>query len=937
MAKKHLLMGLIITLLLFQGCIQETETTDSGKNNSSVKPAGYDKTTVLSKITNNVNSTFILFDDVMSSTSSELSDTGLKGQETRSILVKALNETPYALEYSTVDSDGILTTIEPSQYTPLEGTDISGQEHVKKLKETGKPVLGGTFHAIEGFDAVAIHYPIRSKSGGAFQGELSLLIKPENLIGGAIVPAIKDEAVEAWAMDTNGNILYDADSGEVGRNLFTDSLYQPYPELLSLGRRIIAENSGSGEYQFMAHDTGLLVKKHAQWATVGLYGTEWRIIVAQVSSGSSVTQTTAASAAARGPASDSIIMHKLNSSQVLPELLAGNIDYSLTPLLPEDAGKIRDNPDYVLYYATPQVNGLVFNPAPAPEGGLNPFAIREVRFAMQFLVDRQRVVDEAYNGFALPLYLNINSQHPTYAVVKDAVDSYGFKYDKEKAFGIIDKALTSAGAEKDGGVWAYKGRPIKLRLYTSASYPDFVKTADIVSSELREAGFDVETVYMKRGDKNPVYESDPALVEWNVATTAWIYYSASRYEYVSLPSIDNREGWWNYENNETKKLDDRLSSGNYSSRKEWEDIVSEYAKLSLDDSPGMWIANSQTSFAARKEVRGLINDTYIGLRSYANARNAYVPGKGTLSIGEDYTYEPDQSWNPVVVSDISYMDILNTMHDPVVWSDVKTLEYKPYRWGYVIETRGPSGKMNVPEDAFVWDNETDRWVQVGSGVNATTKVTYDLSKYLGTKWHDGSTITWADVLYFTASVWDASLDESKHGLFPDFWVDDFKALKGLRMIDGNRMEVYSDKWSFDDEELLTYSKLFQRSAPWELYAAMDKAVYAEKAYVYSEDYRPENSTTQPLNLVNATHAQAILGVLDIIAYPEITSQVTAGGKTYATEKDLSDRRKALHDWYAKHGHLIVSDGPYYLEKYDFSDDSIELKAFRDPDYPFTAG
>jgi peptide/nickel transport system substrate-binding protein len=95
-----------------------------------------------------------------------------------------------------------------------------------------------------------------------------------------------------------------------------------------------------------------------------------------------------------------------------------------------------------------------------------------------------------------------------------------------------------------------------------------------------------------------------------------------------------------------------------------------------------------------------------------------------------------------------------------------------------------------------------------------------------------------------------------------------------------------------------------------------------------------NATTQPLNLVNETHAQAILGILDKIAYSEVKSQVTVGGKTYATEKDLSDRRNALHMWYAEHRHLIVSDGPYYLEKYNFSDDSIELKAFRDPAYPF---
>ncbi len=293
MDKEHLLIGLLITLILFQGCIQKTETNDSGKTTTSINSTAYDKTILLSRITTGIDSTFNKFDNVMSSTASELSDTDLKGQETRAILSKALNETPYTIEYATIDSDGILATIEPSQYRQSEGTNISGQEHVKKAKDTGKPVLSKTFKTVEGFDAAAIQYPIKSKQDGTLQGELSMLIKPENLLEEAIVPAIKDESVEAWAMDTDGLILYDQDSTEIGINLFTDELYQPYPELLSLGRRISAEKSGSGEYHFLAHGTDHVVKKQAQWATVELYGTEWRIVVLKVSADeSSATQTT---------------------------------------------------------------------------------------------------------------------------------------------------------------------------------------------------------------------------------------------------------------------------------------------------------------------------------------------------------------------------------------------------------------------------------------------------------------------------------------------------------------------------------------------------------------------------------------------------------------------------------------------------------------------
>ena len=43
---------------------------------------------------------------------------------------------------------------------------------------------------------------------------------------------------------------------------------------------------------------------------------------------------------------------------------------------------------------------LILNPAPAPEGELNPFSIPEVRRAMQYLVDRDSIAQDIYRGAA---------------------------------------------------------------------------------------------------------------------------------------------------------------------------------------------------------------------------------------------------------------------------------------------------------------------------------------------------------------------------------------------------------------------------------------------------------------------------------------------------------------------------------------------------------
>ena len=52
---------------------------------------------------------------------------------------------------------------------------------------------------------------------------------------------------------------------------------------------------------------------------------------------------------------------------------------------------------------------------------------------------------------------------------------------------------------------------------------------------------------------------------------------------------------------------------------------------------------------------------------------------------------------------------------------------------------------------------------------------------------------------------------------------------------------------------------------------------------------------------------------------------------------LEARLQADKDWNKAHGHLIISDGAFYMDYYNPIDGSVKLVAFRDPDYPFVAG
>jgi len=197
--------------------------------------------------------------------------------ETRKILRELCRSTPSAVDCAFVDATGRMVDIEPAEYRRFEGTDISGQEQIVRLHRAKKPVMSRVIRTVEGFDAVDLEYPVFSAEGG-FAGSVSILVRPESLISEVAAGLVHGLPIDVWAMQTDGRILYDPDKEEIGRMLFTDPVYRPFPQLRSLGARIAKDGTGSGSYEFLGNGQKKPVGKDAYWTTVGLYGTDWRVL-----------------------------------------------------------------------------------------------------------------------------------------------------------------------------------------------------------------------------------------------------------------------------------------------------------------------------------------------------------------------------------------------------------------------------------------------------------------------------------------------------------------------------------------------------------------------------------------------------------------------------------------------------------------------------------
>jgi peptide/nickel transport system substrate-binding protein len=61
-----------------------------------------------------------------------------------------------------------------------------------------------------------------------------------------------------------------------------------------------------------------------------------------------------------------------------------------------------------------------------------------------------------------------------------------------------------------------------------------------------------------------------------------------------------------------------------------------------------------------------------------------------------------------------------------------------------------------------------------------------------------------------------------------------------------------------------------------------------------------------------------------------------GDRSLVTQEEADARYQAAQDWLDEHEHLVISQGPYVLTRFDAPAQFAQLDAFRDPAYPFTA-
>ena len=165
-----------------------------------------------------------------------------------------------------------------------------------------------------------------------------------------------------------------------------------------------------------------------------------------------------------------------------------------------------------------------------------------------------------------------------------------------------------------------------------------------------------------------------------------------------------------------------------------------------------------------------------------------------------------------------------------------------------------------------------------------------------------------------------------------------ETFKGYRLTDDDRLEVYVDFWHFDEDPIAAYASPVSFDMPWEVKAAMDDLVFGQRRAAYSDTAAARYGVPW-LSLVLERDAGLVDRTLREFERDEVVPEgvFQFGDRTLVTPEEARARYQAAQDWFDEKDHLVISNGPFYLERFDPPAQFAELDAFRDPSYPFHPG
>jgi peptide/nickel transport system substrate-binding protein len=650
----------------------------------------------------------------------------------------------------------------------------------------------------------------------------------------------------------------------------------------------------------------------------------------------------------KGPFIDQArFIHRVDENLALEEVKSGFLDTYFFPIPQEAANNAKNDPGLKVYDKTAGSLGFFVNPAPAADPNvLNPFQFKEVRYALNYLIDREFVINEILKGYGNPLVDPFGIYSPEYLNIIGTVESFGFRYNPSLASSMISGAMNAAGATNNNGQWQFNGSPVTVKVLIRQDDVKKQSMGELLASELEKIGFNVQRDY---GDLNKantvVYASDPKNLEWQLyteemaGTSAFVKYNpiipAQMYApWLSAMPGSQNPAYWNYQNATLDEVTQKIAFFNFTSEEERNQLVNDAIKMGIQESVRIFVAQKTDPFVSSASVQGLVNDFGAGITSKYSLLNARSgDGNSSLDIGVKQIHQG--SWNTIAgLQDLYSRSIYFMIADSDTFRHPYTGEVISFRSPWTnITTQGPLGKLDMPADTIKWNQTLQQWVQSDEGSTATSMVTFTP---LYSNWHHGIPMDVSDMMYgdYFAYEWGTDAGPGDRTVDPEFTPAAAEALnlsKGTRYVSPDRIESYIDIWHYDEKEIAD-SGVFFVNEPWEIAAAAERIVMEGRlAYSRSEAQAKGVGWYDP---IVREHAEMIKAELQEMKNEQF---IPSALKDIVTVQDAIRRYDASISWIENHGHAVISNGAFYLDNFNVAGGTITINAFRDTSYPFEAG
>jgi len=574
---------------------------------------------------------------------------------------------------------------------------------------------------------------------------------------------------------------------------------------------------------------------------------------------------------------------------------------------------------------------------------INPLCFRQVRFAFNYIVDRDFIVRQILQGFGIPYYSVYGPADPIYVDLVDIVAKYRFSYDPSYAAKLVSDIMTKVGATKVGGYWYYRGQPITLTLISRVE-DERRDIGRLVANAIDQyLGFKVNVLELTYGEATVrVRNTDPMDFQWHIYTEGFGPGTLDRWyagalAHMAAPSFRRMPGWgvkgyWQYKNSTLDELCQILTLGKYKSKEEFLNYLRLGVEMSIQESVRIWIVAPLYVYPAVKDLMGVTQSLMGGPSdTVLNARNWYIPGRDTIRVGHLWVWTSASAWNNFGgFGDLYSGTAMRATRDPGIWRHPFNGEPLPVRTPGTVITAGPDGTLDVPPDAVRWD-PAKGWVPVGPGTKAISVAIFDLSLLLGYQWHHGINITWADIIGDLALRFDVTYNTTKANLEPELAASNkltYDAVVAIRpLINESKLEIYLNFWHFDPLYILDYLT----PAPYvpfeidfaEVYLAYDKQTYALTRT------RARSQGIPWLSLALSDHAKDVkAALLELRNLYDYVSRYTNIPGVYTMSRDeWNSRIDAAIKWIDTYGNAWISDGPFMLVYYSVTEQKLVLQRF----------